>query len=60
MEINASNINTWELNVYDRNYEKYVFINTKDLQEDINYSNPLLNRWFHKDVIKISNEINNI
>lgn len=51
MEINASNINTWELNVYDRNYEKYVFINTKDLQEDINYSNPLLNRWFHKDVI---------
>jgi exoribonuclease R len=51
MEINGSNINTWELNIYDRNYEKYVFINTKDLQEDINYSNPLLNKWFHKDVI---------
>jgi len=51
MEINDSNINTWELNVYDRNYEKYVFINTKDLQEDVNYSSPLLNKWFHKDVI---------
>jgi exoribonuclease R len=42
---------TFEVNVYDRNYEKYVFINTKDLQEDINYSNPLLNKWFHKDII---------
>jgi exoribonuclease R len=42
---------TYELNVHDRHYEKYVFINTKDLQETILYSNPLSNKWFHKDII---------
>ena len=51
MDINDSNINIWELNIYDRSYQQYIFINTRDLQEDINYYNPLLNRWFHKDVI---------
>jgi exoribonuclease R len=51
MENNESNITTWELNVYDRNYEKYVFINTKDLQEDIHSSDPLIKKLFHKDVI---------
>ena len=47
----------FELNVYDRNYEKYVFINTKDLQEDINLSNPLSNKWFHKDIIDESGKV---
>jgi len=42
---------TYELNIQDRHYEKYVFINTKDLQEDIVSSNPLSNKWFHKDII---------
>jgi len=42
---------SYELNVYDRNYEKYVFINSRDLTEDISHSNPLLHRWFHKDII---------
>lgn len=47
----------FELNVYDRNYEKYVFINKKDLQEDISWSNPLTNKWFHKDIIDESGKV---
>ena len=48
---------SFELNVNDRNYKKYVFINTKNLEEDINWSNPLSNKWFHKDIIDESGKV---
>jgi exoribonuclease R len=52
MEPITCKINIWELNICDRNYEKWTFINKHDSQNVIHsLINPLLNKLFHKDVI---------